>query len=321
MTEIKIRLGSIGRTGLEHWRRFWHSDASTWRLSLFRICFAYCLWKEIPSTYNKSGFALEGGFHLPYTALIQPVSQETYDWIHLIQYPIILAFGLGFYSRLCSGILLCLQGYIYFADQMNFRNHPLFFMLILVAFCMAPGDESLSLRTAFRMATTGRWSWSGMLGGARSMTAQRLIQVQVSIAYFVAGIHKCNGWFLSGGQLEKSLTKNQANWGEEMDELWIPENWVEQFAEFLLDPTVLVVGACGAVIFELLAGFMLWHRVLRWPTFVMGLVFHYSIFLFMNIHTFSYAIVASYILFLPIDFWQTAWGWMRTRLMVKYPKP
>ncbi len=109
------------------WERFWYSTGSTFNLGLFRFLFAICLFHEIGTTAWFSVFAIEGGFHLPYVWFIQPITAQTFGWMLLLQYPFILLLGLGLFSRMSCGALLVIQGYIFFADQLNFRNHtPIF---------------------------------------------------------------------------------------------------------------------------------------------------------------------------------------------------
>ena len=52
--------------------------------------------------------------------------------IHIAEIPLIILMGLGLFTRGAIGGLLVLQSYIFFADQLNFRNHPYFFLLVLV---------------------------------------------------------------------------------------------------------------------------------------------------------------------------------------------
>ena len=245
---------------------------------------------------------MEGGFHLPYTDWIQPVTEPEYHLIHNVQYIYILCLGLGIYGRFCCLCLVFLQGWIFFADQLNFRNHPLFFLILLIALTFAPCDEALSVRRLFRMWESKKWSVERIWGGVASVTGQRLIQVEVCIAYFVAGLHKLNVWFLSGARIERSVTNDFGDWSGHL--WWLPEGAVQSLLAFLLLPGVLIFASVGSAAFELIAPFSLWFRRLLLPTILVGCGFHLSIAFFMDIHTFSYAMLASYLLFLPERWWQ-----------------
>jgi len=84
---------------------------------------------ELPITRTLSVFAIDGGFHLPYVPFIGRITPETYALIHNLEIPFIVLLGLGILPRLSAGALLGLQGYVFFSDQLNFRNHPYFFSL------------------------------------------------------------------------------------------------------------------------------------------------------------------------------------------------
>ena len=78
------------------WARFWHAEASPASLALFRILFAYCLWREIDTTFSRSRAAIgDELFHLPYTSVIPPLTWESYELVHALQGPIIALFALG----------------------------------------------------------------------------------------------------------------------------------------------------------------------------------------------------------------------------------
>jgi len=80
------------------WQRFWYTEGATLHLALFRIGFAWCLWREIDTTHSKGTYAIEGGgFHLPYLDFIPLVSKTTFDWIHWLQYPLVLMIAAGLF--------------------------------------------------------------------------------------------------------------------------------------------------------------------------------------------------------------------------------
>ena len=146
------------------WDRFWYAEGSTLALGVFRIGFAGCLLLEIRTTVGRSTYAMVEGFHLPYWSAIPLVSPETYDLIHLLQVPCAVLLGLGLLHRSACIALLSLQGWIFFADQLNFRNHPYFFLLVLFLLLLSPADDAVSLRALWRAAARDltsptRWEW------------------------------------------------------------------------------------------------------------------------------------------------------------------
>ena len=145
----------------EAWQRFWHSSGPTMSLGLFRIAFAFTLGLEVSVTRAKSLFAIEGGFHLPYPyvpAFVHPMPEQALQLLQMMQYPLILLLALGLFMRPAIVGLLALQGYVFFSDALNFRNHPYFFQLVLILLLFSPADESVSLVSVWRMIRARRWS-------------------------------------------------------------------------------------------------------------------------------------------------------------------
>ena len=293
------RGGSSFRKFSVSWEGFWLSEGSTFNLALFRILFAICLFLEVSMTANKSLFAIEGDFHLPYLELIPTVSAKTYEWIHNLQYPFILLLGLGIFSRFSCSALLVLQGYIFFADQLNFRNHPYFFLLVLFLLLFSPADDALSVKSIFRALKNRQPLTASLLGSQKLLTFQRLIQVQVCIVYLYAGIFKLNMRFLSGRVLDYYLVdfSSSGRPGIVFKALF-PDPFLTSMENFVLsEPTLMTLSAVTAVL-EFGLPLALWFRKTRLIAIILGIGFHLGIFFTMNILNFTLAMIASYLLFL-----------------------
>ena len=284
------------------WETFWFSQGSTFTLGLFRILFALLLCQEVFTTRSKSLFAIEGGFHLPYLSFIQPVPLKTYLWLHNLQFPLIFLLGIGIWMRFSCGMLILLQGYVFFADQMNFRNHPYFFLLVLFLLLRSPADDALSVKALFRMLRERRPALDSLLGSVRPLTFQRLIQLQLCIVYFYAAFHKLSPAFLRGEVLSSYVGGQLAS--EDMGLTvgrFLSEEWLTQLQGFVAKPENLVVLAFLSVVIEFLVPVFLWIRKTRPAAILVGALFHVGIAFTMNIHVFSYSIIASYLLFLDPD--------------------
>ena len=281
------------------WEAFWVSEGSTFSLGLFRILFALLLYREMTTTLSRSLFAVEGGFHLPYLSFIQPLTLETYLWLHDLQYPFILLLGLGIWMRFSCGTLLLLQGYVFFADQLNFRNHPYFFLLVLFLLLFSPADDALSVKALFRMLKERRPVLESLLGSTRRLTFQRLIQVQVCFIYLYAALHKLNPGFLRGEILSFYLGQQleSAQTGRILGRFLQEESFL-QLQDFVAHPPNLIVLVVLSVTIELLLPVFLWIPKARPAAILVGTLFHLGIAFSMDIHVFSYAIIASYLLFL-----------------------
>ena len=274
------------------WRAFFHAQGSPAALGLFRILFAYCLWQEVTTTRLRSVFAMEGGFHLSYLPFIQPVSEQAYAWLHDLQFPFILLLGLGAFTRTSCFALLALQGYVFFADPLNFRNHPYFFLLLLGLLLLSPARDSFSLRALRPAIAKRRFSFPELLGRDAPLTFQRLIQLQVCIAYFWAALHKLHPHYLSGGVLSDVV--------ESAVLMWPGGQLLQRFftAETLTEPRYLIVPALLTIAIEGALPVALWFQRTRVWAIAIGVVFHAAIAWLMNITIFSLAMIASYLLFL-----------------------
>ena len=281
------------------WETFWFSQGSTFTLGLFRILFAILLCREVFTTRSRSLFAIEGGFHLPYISFIEPVPLQTYLWLHHLQFPFIFLLGIGVWMRFSCGMLILLQGYVFFADQMNFRNHPYFFLLVLLLLLLSPANDALSVKALFRTLRERKSKLDSLLGSMRPLTWQRLIQVQLSIVYFYAAFHKLSPAFLRGEVLSFHVGQQLASEEKRLTlGRFLPEEWPTQLQEFVAVPENLVVLAFLSVVIEFLVPVFLWSRKTRPAAILVGTLFHVGITFTMNIHVFSYSIIASYLLFL-----------------------
>ena len=289
-------LRAIGPT----WQRFWHPRGETFSLGVFRLFFAFCLLLEVPITQSLSAFAIEGGFHLPYSFIpswIHPVSAQTYHLIHIIQYPLIIMLGAGILMRTAVVGLIGLQGYILFSDALHFRNHPYFFLLVLVILLFSQADESFSIKSLWRGHKKGLPLLLTLIGPLRSLCFQRMIMVQVSIVYLFAGVHKLNPAFLTGTVLRGELGRTLPEWSAGITSVFGIQ--VSDFLQWIiLSEFALVSASIGTVILEFTIPFTLWMPKTRIPSIAAGIVFHILIWLLMGIPTFSLAMVGTYILFL-----------------------
>ncbi len=310
------------RTGYAQiWQRFWHPEGSTLSLGLFRIVFAYCLFSEAPITELKSRFAIEGGFHLPYPfvpSFIHPVSEQTFHFMQMLQYPLIVCLALGLFMRPAIVGLLALQGYVFFSDAVNFRNHPYFFLLVLGLLLFSPADESVSFKSIRRIYNNGSFSIDALIGPIRPLTFQRLIMVQICLVYFLAGLQKINPAFLDGSVLADELTTTVQHWGR-----WgIVLPWGEtviQLQDIIMTPNVLMTASIVTLLIELVLPVTLWFPRTRVASFIAGIGFHLFIGFLMHIPQFSVAMIGSYLLFLEPEtlpalarrlgrHWRTAWA-------------
>ena len=290
------------------WKRFWYAEGSTIGLGLFRILSSVCLAWEVGITRQKSAYTIESGFHLPYVSWIQTLPPDIYRMIQTAQYPLILLIGLGLLTREATVVLLLLQGYVFFSDQLNFRNHPYLFLLLLLVLALAPADDALSLRAVIRSFSKRRPVRTELAGSTQPVTFQRLIQVQICIVYFYAALNKCNSAYLGGDVLSAFLSESLPKQLNGFIGSLFTAVTLEHLRLFLSQPENLVLPSVLSVATEFFLPFgLMWQRT-RSKAFIIGILFHLTIGLTMNIMLFSTAVISSYVLFTPPNKLLTAWN-------------
>ena len=250
-------------------------------------------------------FAIEGGFHLPYLQGLPLLDAGSYAWAHRVQYLLLALFGLGLATRAAGAALCLLQGWVLLADQMNFRNHTYFFLLVLALLTVSPCDDTLSVRAWL----AGRRGRRAILHPApRPLTAQRLIQLQVSIVYVYAALMKLNPQYLGGTVIARQMQD------------WVGAGGGQGAAAGGLaesaagaGPSIWIALAWGSILLEVFLGVALWWPRSRPLALALGVAFHLALAVVMGVWTFSIAYVATYLLFLDPDTLPRAFGRMVTR--------
>jgi hypothetical protein len=293
------------------WEHFWGVEAPTFNLGLYRILLGCVLWVEVATTRARSLFAIEGGFHQPYVSWLQPVSPQVFEWLIAAQRPCIILLVLGLAVRPSIVALLGLQGYVFFADYLNFRNHPYFFLLVLLLLLLSPCGDALSLRALWRGAGGLR---QRLLGSIRPLAMQRLIQLQYSLVYFYSALHKLHPTYLRGEVLAMHLGPQvtSGSSGRLLRGILEPDA-LARLQSLAQDPRTMIVPAVLTVVLELFLPFGLWFRRTRGIAMLCGVLFHLGIALTMGIYAFSVAMLAGYLLFLEPDALTRRWTRLRSR--------
>ena len=274
--------------GVTRWNRFWHASGHPLSFGIFRFLFGLSLLAEIETSRAKSLFAIEGGFHFPYLSFIKPAPDYLYHAIHNLQYPFAGLLALGIFPRLSAGTLLGLQGYIFFADRLNFRNHPYFFLLLLLLLTLSRhAGGSFSIPALLRRRRTGDETIA-------PLTIQRLIQVQVSILYVFAALHKMTAWYLGGNVLAEVINPSLLKILLGV----VSSGTLEAVRIAIENPRFWVAPAWITVLLELGLPVALWIPRVRPVAMILGIGFHLMIAFTMTIYVFSAAMIGSYVLFL-----------------------
>lgn len=242
--------------------RFWFGQGPALGWVAFRLLFAGALLLELPTSRAKNLHAIASElFHLPYLDWVPLLPPPLFDALHWLQYPLIVMLGCGLWARGSAALLLAIQSWIFFADALDFRNHPYFFLLLLSAIALQPAADSW----------IGR-SWADLGGRRVDWCWPRAIQLQLSLCYLFAALHKLHPSYLSGSVLAEIYPA-------------VPPS---------LSPVVVAV--------ELGLALALWIPRLRRGALGIGLLFHLLLAQLLGVHAFSIAIIAVYALFAAESF-------------------
>jgi hypothetical protein len=160
----------------------------------------------------------------------------------------------------------------------------------------APAGAALSLDRLVRI-------WRGKEGanlGPRSPWAQRMIQLELALLYFVTFCSKVQGvsW-IQGTALYYVYHV------DELQRFPLP-SW-------LLHPMVLKLGSWSALVLEFSLGVLIWVRKLRYRLLALGLLFHLILEYSINVPLFQWDVLSAYILFVDAADMERAWNWIRGR--------
>lgn len=279
------------RALFDRWERFWFAEGSTRALGAFRILFGLTIFGEVGTNFEMQQNALEGGFHVPYLSCLGPLSEDLYRGLHLVQWPASLLLAAGVAPRLACAVLLASEGRVFLADHLHFRNHAYLVLLITGLLLLSPCGRSFSLASLWRRGAASVREFA-------PLTAQRLIQFQISVMYFWSAVNKLSPGFRSGEVLAVAIGSglDKGLSGAILGALLAPEtlaHWVGLASR----PENMLLGAYGTIAIEFFLAFALWWRRTRTVAILVGIAFHVGIGISMDIGTFGLLAVSSYVLF------------------------
>jgi hypothetical protein len=300
-----------GKSLLEAWNAFFFAEQSPAPMALFRIVYGVLVtatllllrpdwlawfgahaWVSLPTMHE-----LEPGPRLNLLAWI-PQNEALISalfWIFLASALLLTA---GFLTRLNSVLVfLCLNS----IQQRNlYITHGGDTFLRVAGFFLifAPAGAAFSVDRLIRI-------WRGKEGAAirpSSPWAQRMIQFELSLLYFVTFCWKVQGvpW-IQGTALYYVFHL------DEFQRFPLP-SW-------LVTPVMLKLGTWFTLVLEFSLGVLIWVRELRYPLLAIGVLFHFFLEYATNVPLFQWDVLSAYILFVdPADI-DRATNWLRARFV------
>ncbi len=285
-------------------------DAST--LGAFRILFgALMVWEvyryfEYDRIYR---YYIEPNVYFPYE-YFHFVTPWPGEWMYLHFYLMgLFAAGmmLGFFYRISTIGFFLTYSYAFLIDKTQHNNH--YYLIILIVFLMIFVD-------AHRWMSVDRHYFEHLKQRVIPFWQQFILQMQMVIVYFYAGVAKINEDWLRGEPVGTWIYNRQSYpyeaavtyFGDNSTAFWI----ADQIGTFFASPMAPYFFAYGGLLFDLLIGFaLLWKRTRLLALFPL-LFFHLMNRFLFNIGIFPYMAIASTILFADPD-------WPRRMLRMAQP--
>src|SRR4029077_5249801 len=132
--------------------------------------------------------------------------------------------------------------------------------------------------------------------------AQRMIQFELSLLYFVTFCWKVQGvpW-IQGTALYYVFHL------DELQRFPLP-SW-------LVNPAMLKLGTWFTLVLEFSLGLLIWVRELRYPLLALGVLFHLFLEYATNVPLFQWDVLSAYILFVDPAHIDRATNWLRARFV------
>jgi len=299
-----------GKFLVEAWNAFFFAEQSPTPVALFRIVYGVLVsatllllrpdwlawfgshaWLSLPTMHQ-----LEPGPRLDLFAVI-PQNDTLIAALFWIFLASAILLTIGFLTRFNTVLVfLCLNS----IQQRNlYIDHGGDTFLRVAGFFLifAPAGAAFSVDRLIRI-------WRGKEDaaiGPRSPWAQRMIQFELSLLYFVTFCWKIQGvaW-IHGTALYYVFHL------EELQRFPLPP--------WLLQPMMLRLATWFTLALEFSLGVLIWVKKLRYPLLAIGLLFHLFLEYSTNVPLFQWEVLSAYILFIdPADI-DRATNWFRSHL-------
>lgn len=311
------------RSLAEAWNGFFFAKQSPQPIALFRIAYGLLIiatlvllrpdwlawygphsWITLPTMQTA-----EPGMRINLFTIIPPTDGwiNAFFWVFLAS-AILLTVGL--FTRINSVIVfLCLTS-IHQRNLYITHGGDTFLRLAGFFLMFAPAGAAFSLDRLLPIWRRRRKSGAEQDDGVQPQRpwAQRMIQMQLSLLYFVAFFTKVKSpLWLNGTALYYVYHLDS------LRRFPVPA--------WLLGPTMLKWADWSAIAVEFSLGVLIWVKDLRYYVLALGLLFHLWLEYSLNISLFQWDVLSAYILFVdPADI-SRSWTWIKLRLSGRRVEP
>jgi hypothetical protein len=294
---------------IRDWDRFFFTPQTAKVLGLYRIaiglvtiyCFALFA-KDVTAFFSDRGLipfsSVESNTHRDFHTLFRWIGSP---WaVKCALAALFLAgisFTVGFHTRTSAILLFLLVLSFHERNQQVLNGGDVVLRTQLFLFMFAPAGAALSLDNLIRRM---RYPGEAAVPALVAPWAQRLMQFQVAVIYFVSAYAKWSG----------DLYRN----GSAMYYVFGLIDFNVRGVERLMNYPVIYSGLTFAMLFvEIAIPFLMWFRAARPYAFVMGLLLHLWIMIVMTIPVFGILMVVTYLSWFGEEEFDHAFEWLRRK--------
>ena len=267
-----------------NWINFWFADLPLYPIAAFRILFGvYLLVFFLAALPYIDLFFSNQGVYSPFLIpdIAPPISVA---WgIYLVSIGLIISFILGYKTKIITPLLLVTFVYHYLLDSaVQNTSYDRMIMLFLGLLCFANLDSVWSISPHRKPVNEESRRISNCI--------IKILAIQMTLFYTFTGIYKLFMPAWHTGLIIK-MTMVSA-WGTPFA-FWFVNT---------VNPPIWFYDALtySLIIFELSCGILFWIKPLQKCIFIIGIVFHISVWFFLDIPQFMICPL-TYVLFMPHD--------------------
>ncbi|MBS2006645.1 MAG: DUF393 domain-containing protein [Cyanobacteria bacterium SZAS TMP-1] len=305
------------------WNKFWFEPQSPVAMGLFRIYFGIVILEDLlVHLYPDFGLfflqnslipikdmiALFWGRELLFDVMLLLPPGDQYIWAtYWVLVAAAACLTLGFCTRFSAWVVFFLL--MSFSSHFELNQNAGDNYLRIVAMCIALSNcgDALSIDNLIR-STRQDWRVTGFGAKLSAPWAQKLIMMQLTIAYFHAWYTKMKGAQWNDG--------SAVYYAVRYDDLirfplphFIDQMWFYQLLTW------------GTLVIEFALWALVWQRSTRYWVLITGLALHLGIEYCMNLPMFEWVFMATYILFIFPEDLPRFWNWVKARITARFGEP
>jgi hypothetical protein len=273
------------------WNRFWFAPCSARSLAVFRVVFGLIvlahlalLWPDAPLWLSEVGYlrgteARELAGPLRWSPLQISQDPRAVGLVMGVTALVAIGFTVGTWTRICAVIQYAGLLTIHHRNLLTISGVDALLMITAFWMMLAPAGAVWSLDERRRRRTSGV-----IAERLIAPWAQRMIQMQLCVVYFMTAFEKTRGASWADGTALYHVLSNRE-----------VRRWTFGLTEHL---TLINAMTFGTVILEFALAFLLWFRATRAWIAMTGVLLHVGIMLTVNIPLFGELMMATYLLFL-----------------------